>query len=73
MNEVVVTCKQLWSHVDGSPNNAARHHGLWFAKTQICDLCTILFVQLKGKKREQDGLIKLCEITINMYEIKQQI
>lgn len=41
------TCKELWSHVDGGSNDAAGHHGLWFAEAQIGDLCTILFVQLE--------------------------
>lgn len=41
------TCKQLWSHVDGCSNDAARHHGLRFAEAQVSDLCTVLFVQLE--------------------------
>lgn len=43
------TCKQLWSHVDGGPNNATRHHGLWFTEAQVGDLCTVLLVQLEKK------------------------
>lgn len=45
------TCKQLWSHVDGSSYYAARHHGFWFTEAQVGDLCPILFVQLEKAKR----------------------
>lgn len=40
------TCEQLGSHVDGGAHDAAGHHRLGFAETQICDLGPILFVQL---------------------------
>lgn len=45
------TCEQLGSHVDGGAHDAAGHHRLGFAETQICDLGPILFVQLWGKKK----------------------
>lgn len=66
------TCKQLWSHVDGSSYYAARHHGFWFTEAQVGDLCPILFVQLEKAKRwlsnqvENTAAIKLLS---NIYEI----
>lgn len=45
------TCEQLWSHVDGRSNDAAGHHGLWFTEAQVCDLCTILLVQLEEEEK----------------------
>lgn len=43
---VVGAGKQLGCHVNGCANNAAAHHGFWFAETKVRDLATVFFVQL---------------------------
>ena len=43
---VVVTSEELWSHVDGSANDAARHHSFRLAESQVRDLTVVVFVQL---------------------------
>lgn len=48
------TCEELGSHVDGGAHDAARHHRLGLAETQIRDFGPILFVQLGGKKTKQN-------------------
>lgn len=53
------TCEQLRSHVDGGAHDAAGHHRLGLAETQICDLGPILFVQLGGKKSHRQAGEKL--------------
>lgn len=46
------TGKQLRGHVNGGPDDAARHHGLWFTEAQVSDLRPVLLVQLE-KELEQ--------------------
>ena len=47
---VVVASEELWSHVDRGAYDAAAHHGLRLAETQVCDSSTVLPVKL-GEKR----------------------
>lgn len=46
------TRKQLRCHVDGSSDNAAGHHGLWFTEAQVCDFGPVLLVQLRCERKE---------------------
>ena len=45
---VVVATEELWGHVDGGANNAARHHRLRLTETQVSYPASVsVFCQLK--------------------------
>ena len=48
---VVVTGEQFGGHVYWRPHNAATHHGLGLAESQVRYFTTVVPVQLKVKKK----------------------
>lgn len=50
---VVAAREQLRSHVDGRAHDATRHHGLWLAEAQVCELGTVGPVQLHNRDRTE--------------------